>query len=71
MSDRGRLELDVVDRDGAAVAECPDCGKLVELYGDRKRHDCDGRPPFDGECAMCGEPYESYLEHLKDCDGGG
>jgi len=70
MSDRDRLEVDVVDRDGVATAECPDCGERVELYGDRKRHDCDGRPPFDGECPMCGKPYESYLEHLKDCDGG-
>jgi hypothetical protein len=41
---------------------------MVELFGER--HDCDGRAAFDGECPMCGAPYESYLEHLKDCDGG-
>ena len=26
--------------------------------------------PFAGECPMCGEQYESYTEHLRECDGG-
>lgn len=27
-----------------------------------------GEQPFDGSCPMCGEPYDSYTYHLRDCD---
>jgi len=47
-------------------AECPRCGEIVNV----NRHDCDGEQVFDGVCAMCRQPYDSFLDHLKDCDGG-
>jgi len=32
---------------------------------------CDDAPSsLDGTCDMCGENYDSYLDHLKACDGG-
>lgn len=53
---------------------CPRCGVSYE-NGRRNpqshREACEHArdSPFSGECVMCGEPYDSYTEHLKNCDG--
>lgn len=69
MSDEHGLRVRLFDtRDGDFVeTECPRCGEIVAVDG---THDCDGDLEFDGSCPMCGERYDTYLEHLKDCDGG-
>jgi len=51
------------------TAECPRCGERVDLSD--PDHECDGEElAFDGVCPMCGVAYESYMSHLKECDGG-
>lgn len=49
--------------------ECERCGrkKLTDT------HDRICQPtPFEGDdvCPMCGEEYESYTEHVRECGGG-
>ena len=51
---------------GEVRAECPRCGEIIDVNS----HDCDGELAFDGTCPMCGQAYDTYLEHLKSCDGG-
>jgi predicted RNA-binding Zn-ribbon protein involved in translation (DUF1610 family) len=65
MTDPDKLKMSVV-ADEEVTAECPRCGEVVPVNS----HDCDAEATFDGVCAMCQQPYDEYLEHLKDCDGG-
>jgi hypothetical protein len=65
MTDPDKLKMSVV-ADEEVTAECPRCGEVVPV----NTHDCDGEQLFDGVCAMCGERYDEYLEHLQECDGG-
>jgi hypothetical protein len=48
---------------------CEKCGSFI---GDPEIHEriCGSSTPFeDGVCPMCGEGYESYTNHIRDCDG--
>jgi ribosomal protein L34E len=58
------------------LRECPHCGKPLEVLSERRARShvnvC-GKSrdtPYSGVCAMCGDEYESYLDHLAECDGG-
>lgn len=48
---------------------CPYCG--ADVFGDKHVRLCKASP-FSGsdECPMCGEPFDSYTDHLQRCDGG-
>jgi hypothetical protein len=46
--------------------ECPACGEMDYPLD----HDCDDEPVWNGTCPMCGEPYQSHLDHLKHCSAG-
>jgi ribosomal protein S27E len=48
---------------------CDDCGNRI-LYPQHHERVCSSTATFDGECPMCGEPYETYFQHLEDCSGG-
>lgn len=49
---------------------CERCGGPI-YNEDIHRQICADRSPFAGECPMCGEQYESYTEHLNQCEGSG
>jgi rRNA maturation protein Nop10 len=48
---------------------CPHCGRayLDEFHIERCR-----QSPFSGTdtCPMCGDQFDSFLDHLGRCDGG-
>jgi hypothetical protein len=51
---------------------CPECGMNIATPGHFVV--CpEKEQQFDGTCAMCGEAYESFFEHLSECEarGGG
>jgi len=59
----------------STTVRCEGCGALVEeQLLDAHESICEeDQQQFDGTCAMCGEPYESFFEHLSECEvrGGG
>lgn len=46
---------------------CPYCGEELD-----EEHTCEEQSPVAREdnCPMCGEPYDSWLDHLKSCEPG-
>ncbi|WP_049984102.1 hypothetical protein [Halorubrum sp. BV1] len=47
---------------------CDDCGDRI-LYPQHHETVCSSDSTFDGECPMCGHPYEGYIQHLRECSG--
>jgi rRNA maturation protein Nop10 len=48
---------------------CPHCGRYY--YHDRHIERCRNSPFAAADtCPMCGDPFDSFLDHLARCDGG-
>jgi hypothetical protein len=59
--------------DSLVHERCPDCGQRVPRYHLEDHLECcDGQNgnAFDGVCPMCRSPYNEYITHLLECDGG-
>lgn len=58
------------------LRECPYCGRGLGIFTERRAKShidvCEKSrdTPYNGECAMCGSRYDSYLDHLGECPGG-
>jgi rubrerythrin len=55
------------------VARCRECGSVVRghdvrLRSHRRMCESNGTAFRDGRCPSCGDEYESYLDHIEECD---
>lgn len=44
---------------------------MVDWKLEEHIEECDGDPgtPFAGRCPMCGDTYDEYFKHIKQCEG--
>ena len=55
--------IEFLDADREAIV----VDDATEWMAEQRPEPDGGTTPFDGRCPMCGEQYDSYTYHLRDC----